>query len=113
MTPAQPLARLADPQTYALPARHAAHTAALDAVRPGATVETDVYLMAYLVPRAQVYWVGNEGNPAPDYLVLDTWRGTWPGRDADLAALAEERHPGTRYEVVLDDDGFVVARRVG
>lgn len=114
MTPVMPLARLADPVTYALPERHDAAMAAIEAVAPGATVETDIYLMAYLVPRAQVYWVGNPGNPAPDYVQLDTLRRTWPDRDiTDAAAFAEDRHPGTDYEIVLDVGGFQVARRTG
>ncbi|WP_205739756.1 DUF2079 domain-containing protein [Georgenia sp. SYP-B2076] len=113
MMPTMPLARLAAPDTYQLPARHDGAAAALAAVDPGSTVETDIYLMAYLVPRAQVYWVGNTGNPAPDFVALDTWRRTWPDRDVtDAAALGQERHPGTRYEVVLDADGYQVARRV-
>jgi hypothetical protein len=114
MTPVMPLGRLAEPVTYALPERHDAAMAAVEAVPPGATVETDIYLMAYLVPRAQVYWVGNPGNPAPDYIQLDTLRRTWPDRDiTDAADFAEERHPGTDYALVLDSGGFQVARRVG
>ncbi|WP_246005985.1 DUF2079 domain-containing protein [Georgenia muralis] len=114
MTPVMPLGRLAEPATYALPERHDAAMAAIEAVPAGATVETDIYLMAYLVPRAQVYWVGNPGNPAPDYVQLDTLRRTWPDRDiTDAASFAEERHPGTDYALVLDAGGFQVARRVG
>ncbi|MFH5821579.1 DUF2079 domain-containing protein [Georgenia sp. AZ-5] len=114
MMPTQPLARLVEPEAYALPARYDGAMAAVRAVEPGATVETDIYLMAYLVPRAQVYWVGNEGNPAPDFVQLDTLRRTWPDRDiTDAAAFAEARHPGTDYELVLEADGYQVAARVG
>ncbi|WP_052436896.1 hypothetical protein [Georgenia sp. SUBG003] len=83
-------------------------------MRAGSTVESDIYLMAYLVPRAQVYWVGNDGNPAPDYVVLDTRGRTWPDLTiTDAAALAESRHPGTSYGVVVDTDGYQVAERTG
>ncbi|KAE8764480.1 DUF2079 domain-containing protein [Georgenia thermotolerans] len=113
MLPSLPLTRLADPATWRLPARHDAAMGALAAVAPGATVETDIYLMAYLVPRAQVYWVGNPGNPAPDFVELDSWRRTWPDRDiTDAAAFAEERHPGTDYRLVYDAEGYQVAQRV-
>jgi hypothetical protein len=109
-----PLVRIVRAESYEPPPRAAGARAAIQAVEPGSTVETDIYLMAYLVPRAQVYWVGNEGNPAPDYVQLDTLRRTWPDRDiADAADLAEERHPGTDYELVLDAEGYQVAQRVG
>ncbi|MHB1065681.1 MAG: hypothetical protein ACYC1Z_14535, partial [Georgenia sp.] len=114
MLPTGPVARLARPESYEPPQRAASARAAIEAVEPGSTVEADIYLMAYLVPRAQVYWIGNEGNPAPDYVQLDTLRRTWPDRDVtDTAALAETRHPGTDYELVLDAEGYQVARRVG
>jgi hypothetical protein len=113
MTPQTPIARLADPATYRPSPRTEGARAALAAVEPGSTVESDIYLMAYLVPRAQVYWVGNDGNPAPDHVVLDTQGRTWPDLVTDAAALAESRHPGTSYEVVVDVDGFQVADRTG
>ena len=113
MTPQTPIARLADPATYRPSPRAEGARAALAAVEPGSTVEADIYLMAYLVPRAQVYWVGNDGNPAPDQVVLDTRGRTWPDLVTDAAALAESRHPGTSYEVVVDVDGFQVADRTG
>ncbi|PFG39996.1 putative membrane protein DUF2079 [Georgenia soli] len=114
MTVTTPVARLADPVTYQPSPRLDGARAAVDAVTPGSTVESDIYLMAYLVPRAQVYWVGNHGNPAPDYLVLDTQGRTWPDVTVtDAAALAESRHPGTTYVLVVDADGYQVAERAG
>jgi hypothetical protein len=114
MTPATPLARLADPATYEPSPRLDGARAAVDAVAPGSIVESDIYLMAYLVPRAQVYWVGNDGNPPPDFLVLDTQGRTWPDRTVtDAAALAESRHPGTDYKIVVYADGYQVAERTG
>ncbi|GAA4427163.1 DUF2079 domain-containing protein [Georgenia halophila] len=116
MTVTGPMARLAEPATYAPSPRADGATAAIEAVAEDSTVATDIYLMAYLVPRAQVYWIGNSGgpaNPAPDYVVLDTRRRTWPGTDvSDTAELAESRHPGTDYELVLEADGYQVATRV-
>ncbi|TRW45974.1 DUF2079 domain-containing protein [Georgenia yuyongxinii] len=113
MLPVLPLARLVQPQTWELADRHDAAMAAVDAVPRGATVEADIYLMAYLVPRARVYWAGNT-NPAPQYVQLDTLRRTWPDHDiTDAASFAEGRHPGTDYDLVLDADGYQVARRVG
>jgi uncharacterized membrane protein len=112
LLPVLPLARLVQPETWELPDRYDAAMAAVDAVPRGATVESDIYLMAYLVPRARVYWVGNT-NPAPDFVQLDTLRRTWPDRDiTDAASFAEGRHPGTDYELVLDAEGYQVARRV-
>ncbi|ROR72733.1 DUF2079 domain-containing protein [Bogoriella caseilytica] len=115
-----PMARLAEADTWAGSGRADAAAAAMARVDPGSDVETDIYLMAYLVPRAQVYWYGNPGtgtddvvaNPAPDHLVLDASRREWTMEIPDAAALAEWRHPGTSYSVVFDRAGYQVAERL-
>lgn len=111
MTVTGPMNRLVEPETYAGSPRADVVDEMIDIVA-GRTVEADIYLMAYLVPRSQVYWVGNEGNPPPDRLVLDATRRTWTDDVADAADLAEERHPGQDYELVLDEAGYQVAARV-
>ncbi|MFC7403619.1 DUF2079 domain-containing protein [Georgenia alba] len=112
MTLTGPMMRLTDPATYEGSPRAEGARAAIAAVEDGSRVEADIYLLAYLVPRAQVYWVGNTGNPPPDHVVLDTTRRTWPELVDDAAALAEDRHPGTDYELEFDADGYQVATRV-
>lgn len=115
-----PMARLAEADTWAGSGRTEAAEAAMAHVDQGAAVETDIHLMAYLVPRAQVYWYGNPGsgsddplaNPAPDYLVIDARRREWTDDLPDAAALGEARHPGTSYELEFDVAGYQVAVRV-
>jgi hypothetical protein len=58
-----------------------------------------------------VYWLGNEGNPVPDAVVLDTWQRD--GNDTDVEAVAERTFPGWDYAVAYDVDGYAVAELVG
>ncbi|SNU01089.1 hypothetical protein SAMN06298212_10691 [Ruaniaceae bacterium KH17] len=84
----------------------------LDAVPEGAVVETDLTLMARLVPQAEVYWMGNPTNPVPDYVVFDLESHVWhDDPDPDGARWATERH-GVEFETVLEADSFQVATRV-
>jgi len=92
------------------PRAEAAH-GALAAVPDGASVETDVGLMSYLVDHHDVYWFGNAGNPAADYLVFDSSWGGGPANPAALAQWARTHHPGATYTVTYDDQGYLVARR--
>jgi uncharacterized membrane protein len=111
LTPQLPLGRFGDRDFWQPNPRAAAAHRALAAVPPDVTVETDVGLMAYLVDHDDVYWLGNAGNPAADYLVFDSkWQGS-PATAGALAQWAAEHHPGATYEVVVDDDGYLVARR--
>lgn len=85
--------------------------AALAVVPAGASVESDLGLMAHLVSRNRVYWLGHATGVTPDYLVVDAGSGWTPPGPADLPAYAESLHPGSRYEVVWSRDGFTVLRR--
>ncbi len=102
--------RLADPAKSFSTANNAAAASALAAIPSGATVETDISLMSYLVDRTQVYWIGN-ANPVPDYVLLDV--SGRPGvPDTVTATEAESRFPGTRFITVHSDGRFQVAERV-
>lgn len=106
-----PLARLTHPELYQRNARWEAAMTIVDAIPPGATVESDPVLMALLVPHAEVYWFKND-NPAPDFVVRDAGTPTWgpEGPPPDVAVWATQRH-GIPYEVVLDVGGFQLAAR--
>lgn len=107
-----PLADLVDPRTYAPSPHDGGAHAALALVPDGAVVATDITLMASLAPRAQVYWVGNEGNPVPDYVVVNRSSGVYGGSPPeDVVAYAEEKFPGAEFVEVLDDEGVTVAER--
>lgn len=84
---------------------------ALAAVPEGATVETDISLMSYLVDRNTVYWIGNSGNPAPEYVLMDV-SGRPGAPDSTTADEATQRFLGTQYTTVYADGHFQVAKRV-
>lgn len=111
LTPRLPLGRFGDDEFWqANPRGQAAHQV-LDAVPAGASVETDVGLMAYLVPGRTVYWYGNQGNPAADYVVFDSRWGTAPGDEAAFQDWVERDHPEATYQVLLIADGYLLAER--
>ena len=106
LLPAQKFAVLAEPETYRQSERWDAAHRMMDLIPAGATVESGVVLMAYLVPEARVYWLGNT-NPAPEYLIVDaddwSWGATRPG---DAEAHAEQHYPGTDYTLVFSEAGY-------
>jgi hypothetical protein len=111
LLPGQALAGLADPDTYRPSPRWPAAQRVLNAVPQGSSVETGVGLMAYLVPRAEVFWIGNT-NPAPDYLLVDAEDWSWgTAPPADAVAHAEETYPGTAYTLVLEEGGYQLVER--
>ena len=81
-------------------------------VRPGSVVEADISLMNQLVDRADVYFLGNQGNPVPDYLVIDNRAGGWSSH-VDAVQYATGRHEGTRWRPVFDQGDYQLAERVG
>lgn len=107
-----PMTRLAEPGALAWSPRAAAAEQVLGAIRPGAPVATDIGLMAYLVPHADVRWTGNTTDPAPDYVLVDTRGATWGGNPpSDVAAWAGRVWPGTNYRPLLSVDGYELAER--
>ena len=64
--------------------------------------------MTHLTTRHTVYWLGNAGNPAPDYVLLDVESGI--GSPADAVAYAEDRYGGT-YELLFGEGGYLLAHR--
>ncbi|HLV57103.1 MAG TPA: DUF2079 domain-containing protein [Actinotalea caeni] len=110
LVPQFPLWRLVDGDYWRPGVRPAGASAALAAVPDGATVVSDITLMAYLAPRTEVYWMGNE-NPVPDYVVLYQGAGIYGGEPPESAeGWAEARFPGEDFTQVLAVDGFLVAR---
>ncbi len=110
LLPAQQFAVLAEPETYQQSERWDAAHRMMALIDEGASVESGVVLMAYLVPDARVYWIGN-ANPAPDYLIVDADDWSWgPVRPADAEAHAEQLYPGTDYTVDFDEAGYQLVR---
>lgn len=112
LVPQSDLARMAEPGFWRESPREAQARAVLALIPDGASVETDTGLMNYVVDRGQVYYLGNDGNPPPDFLLVDAASG-WSGSFGDVAEYAEARHPGTDYRVVFDARGYKLAERSG
>jgi uncharacterized membrane protein len=103
-----PLTTLADADTYDRPPHAVAAQRMIDQIPRGASVETDISVIAHLVTDHDVTWLGTPGNARPDWLLFDVTAGI--GSPADVADYASERY-GVPYELVDTDDGFVLARR--
>ncbi|KHL10802.1 UNVERIFIED_CONTAM: hypothetical protein LK11_45360 [Mumia flava] len=105
-----PLARLVEPETWEASPRAAAAEEVLATVPEGASVETDIGLITHLVTDRTTYWTGTVGDAVPDWVVIDAQTG-WGGQAPDAVAYAGQKHPGTTWELVLERDGYQVARR--
>lgn len=108
-----PLWSLTQPGYGATSTRAQAAAEVIDAIPDGASVETDLGLLAYLAPDHTVYWVGTSTVDA-DYVVIDSLSSAWGGNPpTDAASWAtDQSRTGAVYELVLDIDGYQVARRV-
>ncbi|MFT2690613.1 DUF2079 domain-containing protein [Clavibacter zhangzhiyongii] len=106
-----PMAELAKPAIWQPAPRAAQAQAALDQVPAGASVLSDIGLMSYLVDDHEVFWLGNPGNPAPEYVVIDTVGGGLGQGALNADQYGEATQAGTVYEIVYADAGYQVARR--
>lgn len=105
------LGTLTDAERYRASWNEAGAQAAIAAIPDGAIVDTDITLMAYLAPRAEVYWVGN-ANPLPDFVIVNQNSGIYGGDPPqDVVAYAEGKFPGETFVEVVNQDGFLVAER--
>lgn len=98
LTPGQPLAQLTDRSfaTAELTATDVAKQSVLAAVPEGVSVAADLSVLTYLVEPNTVYWIGHEGKPAPDYVIIDKLGSAWGSNPpANVAAYASERYDAT------------------
>ncbi|MGW0464254.1 DUF2079 domain-containing protein [Streptomyces sp. NPDC003027] len=105
-----PLRDLLRPETYRTDSRTLQARKAVEAVPEGASVETNVTLMAHLTADHTVYWVGGAKGVTPDYLAFDLASG-WSQPVSDPVGLAASLHPEARYTVSFQAGHFVVLRR--
>jgi uncharacterized membrane protein len=117
-----PLSDLWAPATYTLGPHVAAENQAMALVPDGATVSTDLNLLAPLVPRTDTFWLGTAGaDPATQYVVFDTtstdcsaWDAVCAGADsAAVLHQVESLEHGARYQQIFASQGVFVLRRVG
>ena len=104
------------PQMFAVsPQRHAVDHA-VSLVPDGVTVETNVCELAPLAARTDTFWIGWPApkNPPVEYALIDTQCFDISGTPiGDAVTYEQNRHPGTRYQIVYQDNyGIYVLKRV-
>ena len=78
----------------------------------GATVVTDLSLLAYLVPRAEVSWAGTSG-PDKEYIVMTPGSANQWG-SSDAAAWGKKHSKqGATYTLIYNKDNYQIAKRNG
>ncbi|WP_312395663.1 DUF2079 domain-containing protein [Kocuria sp.] len=107
----QPLAHLVTGEAWRQDPRADVKDATVRAVPEGASVATDLTLINGLVSRADVHWIGNTHDPAPDFVVIDREGGAW-GEDPpeDPAAYAQELY-GEQYVIERDEENIILLGR--
>jgi uncharacterized membrane protein len=109
-----PLSQLWTPQTYVIGQHVAAARAAMARVPDGATVATDLDLLAPLAARTDTFWLGNFAtNPATTYIVFDTASTDWQPPPSNVLAFVESLNHGVRYRQIYVNDGVYVFIRSG
>jgi uncharacterized membrane protein len=107
-----PLSTLWNPQTYTIDQHVTAARAAMARVPDGATVETDLDLLAPLGARTDTFWLGNGGsNPATQYIVFDTASTDWQPPPANVLGCVEGLNHDQAYRLIYENDGVYVFRR--
>jgi uncharacterized membrane protein len=102
---------LVNPATYrASPRAHAADLVLSD-IPDGASVETDIGLLAKLTSRTRDFYVGSAAPVVPQFVLIDDHAG-WNPPLPDVVKYAESLHPGTSYTLVSHGDGYRLVRRV-
>jgi uncharacterized membrane protein len=109
-----PLSQLWTPQTYSIGPHVAAARAAMARVPDGATVATDLDLLAPLAARTDTYWLGNFAtNPPTKYIVFDTASTDWQPPPSNVLSFVESLNHGVRYRQIYVNDGVYVFVRSG
>ncbi|MER7150476.1 DUF2079 domain-containing protein [Streptomyces lydicus] len=107
LTTTLPLARLTEAATYRVPPDVTAAERLLDRIPDGATVESDIRPLSRLTDRTRVFWTGDTGGLAPDYITAQLRERT----PRQLLAEARARHPKSTYVYLGGAADVVVLRR--
>src|ERR1035437_9619279 len=100
------------PATYQPSPRAQAADRVLAQIPDGATVETDLGLIAKLTNRTRVFYVGNAAPVVPQFFLIDDKAG-WKPPLPDPVRYAESLHPCATYVLVTGGDGYRLLRRIG
>jgi uncharacterized membrane protein len=108
-----PLSNLWHGSTYTIDAHVAAADAAAAVVPDGVTVTTTEDLLAPLAARTDTFWIGNQGNPATQYIVFDGDNSGYSPPVANVPRFIAAHYPRDRYTQVFQRDHVYVFRRSG
>ncbi len=106
-----PFRDLVKPATYQPSPRAQAAERILSKIPDGATVESDIGMMAKLTHRTRVFRMGDAAPVVPQFVLLDARTGQNPS-PLHPVQFAQSFHPGTTYALVHAEDGFTLVRRV-
>ncbi|MGH3249510.1 MAG: DUF2079 domain-containing protein [Trebonia sp.] len=106
-----PLSGLWQSSTYQLDAHVAAADAAMAVVPTGATVQTNLDLLAPLAARTDTFWIGNAGNPVTRYIVFDGDNSGYSPAITDVPKFIAAQYPHDGYVEIFARDNVCVFRR--
>jgi len=80
-------------------------------VPDGATVQTNLDLLAPLAARTDTFWIGTAGNPLTQYVVFDGLNSGYSPVPANVPAFIRQLYPKAGYvQVFVRDDVYVFRR---
>jgi hypothetical protein len=80
-------------------------------VPDGATVQTNLDLLAPLAARTDTFWLGTPGNPVTKYVVFDGVDSGYGPAVKDVPAFIATEYPGDGYVKIFERDDVYVYRR--
>jgi uncharacterized membrane protein len=107
-----PVKHLWQPQTYTISQHVRVEQAAMAKVPDGATVEATQSMEATLSARTDVFYATDPGNPAPQYIALDSRDYLRPQLSGSVSAWIKRDHPDASYQQIFSQDGVYVFRRM-
>jgi uncharacterized membrane protein len=114
-----PLNQLWTPSTYTIDQHVHAADAAMARVPDGATVATDLDLLAPLAARTDTYWLGNSdsrphSNPPAQYVVFDTESTDYqPPFDPSVLGFVESLNHAPMRQIYVNNGVYVFIRSSG
>jgi uncharacterized membrane protein len=103
-----PLGGLVNPATYQPSPRAPAAERILSKIPDGATIETDLGLIAKLTSRTRVFFAGGAAPVVPQFALI----AHWDEKQAyEPVKWAESMHPGKTYVLVYAENGYTLLRR--
>jgi uncharacterized membrane protein len=106
-----PLSTLWNSQTYQISPHVAAAEAAMARVPDGATVQTNLDLLAPLAARTDTFWIGNSGNPETQYIVFDGANSGYSPVPSDVPAFIAQLYPKAGYRQIYENGDVYVFKR--